>query len=255
VKRAFGIILAVMVASACSGTSPGGALEGRTFLSMRVTDDGAERPLVPGTQIRLGFLDGNLSASAGCNLMSGTYRVQDGMLVATITAMTEMGCDDARFNQDDWLATLLGSKPGIELSGNDLVLRAGRTAVALLDRSVADPDLPLVGPTWKVVSILAGGTASSVPNDIVATMKFAADGRVDVQTGCNSGGGHVAASGSQLQFGPLALTKRACLDPAATAMEEAMVAVVGAGSVDYRIEAGTLTLEAGGRGLQLRGES
>jgi heat shock protein HslJ len=251
-KRAFVILLTLVSVSAFGAASTGGSLEGRTFLSTRVTDNGADRPLAPGTQIRLAFQGANLSASAGCNLMSGTYRVQDRVLVATITAMTEMGCDDARFKQDDWLAAFLGSRPALELTGNDLVLRAGGTAIALLDRTVSDPDLPLVGPTWRVVSIVAG-TAASAPNGVVATLTFTADGHVNVRTGCNSGGAPYAAAGSQLQIGPLALTKRACMDPAATALETAIVAVVGAGTVDYKIEASTLTLTAGGRALGLSG--
>jgi heat shock protein HslJ len=252
-KRAFVILLTLVIVSACGAASTGGSLEGRTFLSTRVTDNGADRPLAPGTQIRLAFQGPNLSASAGCNLMSGTYRVQDRVLVATITAMTEMGCDDARFKQDDWLAAFLGSGPTLELTGNDLVLHAGGTAIALLDRTVADPDLPLVGPTWRVVSIVAGETAASVPDGVVATLTFTPDGRVNVRTGCNSGGAPYTTAGSQLQIGPLALTKRACIDPAATTLETAIVAVVGAGTVDYKIEASTLTLTAGGRGLGLSG--
>ena len=248
------IVLTLMIASAC-GSPPGSSVDGRTFLSTRVTDNGADRPLAPGTRIRLRFEAGTLSASAGCNLMSGSYRVQDRVLVATITQTTEMGCDDVRFKQDDWLAGFLGAKPIVELTGNDLVLRAGPTVITLLDRTLADPDLPLVGPTWTVVSVLAGSTASSVPAGAVATLTFTGDGRVDVKTGCNSGSGPYIATPSQLQFGPLALTKRACIDPAATALEAAIVAVIGSGTVDYRIEASTLTLEAGGRGLGLSGAS
>jgi heat shock protein HslJ len=257
VKRAIVILLLAAALWACAGASNSNAapLTGRTFLSTRVTDGGVDRPLAPGTQIRLSFRAADLSASAGCNIMSGTYRVADGILDTATGAMTAMGCDDARFKQDDWLAAFLGSKPTMQLSGNDLVLRSGEVSVTLVDRVIAEPDLDLVGPTWTLSSIRAGGTVSSVPGGASATMRFGADGRVFVQTGCNSGAGTYTAAGGKLQIGSLALTKRACIDGGATATETAIVALVNEGSLDYRIEASTLDLGAGDRGLQLHGES
>ena len=50
---------------------------------------------------------------------------------------------------------------------------------------------------------------SSVPAGVVAALTFSA-GRVDVEAGCNRGGGAVSATDATLTFGPIALTKMAC---------------------------------------------
>jgi heat shock protein HslJ len=109
--------------SAASPSAPGAAaptVDGRTYLSTGI--QGAT--LVPGTRVTLSFKDGNLNASGGCNSMSGPYTITGGHLSATRMAMTEMGCDQPRMRQDDWLARLLGDAT-ITLAGDNLTLDAG----------------------------------------------------------------------------------------------------------------------------------
>jgi heat shock protein HslJ len=248
-----GIVLLALLVTAC-GDAAGALqpLDGRTFLSVSVTKGGVNQPLVPGTQIRLNFKDGQIGLSAGCNIIGGTYRLAGARLVVDAAGMTEMGCDDARHAQDDWLATFMSSRPTIRLTGNELVLDDGATVITLADRRVVDPDLGLVGPTWTVDSIISGQAVSSIPDGVVATLQFAADGSVRVNTSCNTGTSQVEVAGGTIRFGPIALTKKAC-PGAAGEMEAAVLAVLRSEQVGYKIEARTLTLTAGDRGLQLRG--
>jgi len=46
-------------------------LWGRTFLSTAVTEGDQDRPLVPGTRLRVTFEDGFVRADAGCNHLTG----------------------------------------------------------------------------------------------------------------------------------------------------------------------------------------
>lgn len=246
------IVLAVLVLSACTTDVTAGRLDGRQFLSTTVAEAGADRPLVAGTRVRLGFEEGRLTASAGCNTMGGTFRIEDGRLLTADAAMTEIGCDPPRHAQDDWLFAFLGSRPTIRLTGNDLVLERGTTVMRLLDREVAEPDLPLVGTLWTVDSIVVGEVVSSVPAGAVATMVFSGDGFVAFTTGCNEGGARVVVEPDRLRLSEVTVTDRACPGPAG-ALEAAVLAVLGTDPLDYRIEAGTLTLAAGDRGLGLRG--
>lgn len=225
------------------------ALDGRQFLSVNVTDGGVVHPLVPGTVIRLTFQDGQLGASAGCNSMGGTYSIVDGKLIFHGGGMTEMGCDPARHDQDDWLVAILGSEPTITLNGNTLVLASGAITITLADREVVEPDQHLVGPTWTLSSIITGDAVSSVPAGVTATMKFNADGSVDIQPGCNSGGGTYAVQGDAIAFSNLVTTEMACLGPGMD-VEAAVLAVLSAGSITWAIDAGSLTLMAGDHGLQ-----
>jgi heat shock protein HslJ len=244
------IFAAVIAGCTLAGTPP--ALDGRSFLSTSVTEGGEDRPLVAGTRIRLAFQGGNIGASAGCNTMSGAYRVVDGRLVVEGSGTTEIGCDPERHAQDDWLFGFLGARPTVRLAGNDLTLEAGDTIVRLLDREVAEPDLPLVGPTWTLDSIMVMDTVSSVPGGVVATLSFTPDGTVAIASGCNSGGGRVEVGAGVLRFSELVQTDMAC--PGARGeVEAAMMAVLGAREVAYSIDASTLTLTAGDRGLSFRG--
>jgi heat shock protein HslJ len=166
--------------------------------------------------------------------------------------MTEMGCDQPRHDQDDWVFGFLGSKPMVALAGNDLTLTAGDVVIRLLDREIADPDLPLVGPTWTVNSIVTGDAVSSIPDGVVATLTFSGDGRVAVASGCNQGGGSYAVEGGRIRFAEIVLTKMAC-DGARGQMEAAVLAVLQADNLTYAIDAGSLTLQAGAQGLVLAG--
>lgn len=249
-------VLTVLLALALSLTgcvaSPAAPLlDGREFLSISVTEQGAVRQLVPGTLITIRFADGQLSASAGCNIMGGAYRIEGERLRVDAASVTEIGCDPARHAQDDWLFAFLGSAPTFRLTGNDLVLESGGTIIRLLDRKVAEPDLPLVGPTWTVVSIISGDAVSSVPEGVVASLEFQADGRVRIATGCNDGGARVTVESGSLRFGEITLTKRAC-PGAAGQVEAAFLAVLRADVIAFRIDGQVLDLRAGERGLQLQ---
>ncbi|HVL53689.1 MAG TPA: META domain-containing protein [Vitreimonas sp.] len=253
--RALLILTLALSSAACTTLAgPGGAqsLAGRTFLSASVTEGGAERPLAPGTQIRLNFGDdGNLGVNAGCNHIGATWRIAGGVLQVEGGQMTEMGCDPARHAQDDWVIAFLTANPGAMLDGSDLLLTVGDTVMRLTDREVADPDRPLVGPLWTVDTLIDGDTAASIAGDVEATLQFAADGNVLVSTGCNSGTTTVTEANGTLRFGPIALTKRACDGPAGD-MERAVLAVLQADTIAWTVDANALSLQAAGRGLVLR---
>jgi heat shock protein HslJ len=226
-------------------------LAGRTFLSVAITDGGADRPLVQGTRIRLDLRETDLTASAGCNTMGGQYRIDGGRLIVDQLATTDMGCPAALGAQDTWLAELLGSQPTIALDGNDLTLTSGSIILRMQDRRVAEPDRALVGPLWTVDSIISGDAVSSIPNGATATIMFASDGTLTVFTGCNQGGATWTQAAGAIEVRDLVLTKKACAG-SGRPLEAAVVAVLRAGTVGVTIEADVLTLQAGSSGLQLR---
>jgi heat shock protein HslJ len=249
--------LTVALVTACSLLPGGGspALAGREFLSTSVTVGGVEQPLVDGTRLRLSFDDADmLAAHAGCNHFGARYLVEGGVLAITGGAMTEMACEPPLMEQDDWIFAFLGAQPLIRLEGDELVLEDGETVITLLDREVADPDLPLIGPVWTVTAVIDGDAVSSVPEDVRATLVFTDDGQVMVTTGCNSGNGDVEIRSTTILFGDLALTRMACDGPAGD-MEQAMLTVLSADVVGYEIEARILDLSIAGFGLQLTGSA
>lgn len=252
-------ILPALLLSACTGAgggptpgSPGDSsdgsgrqgLEGRTFLATAAVG----RSLVPGSIVRLSFAAGQLGASGGCNSIGGAYTIDGDRLIAGQMAMTEMACEPALMAQDAWLAGLLDGAT-IALAGDTLTLAKDGARLSLLDREVADPDRPLVGTRWIVDGLVSADAVSSVPVGVTAALTFS-EGRVEVEAGCNRGGGAVTVTDTTLAFGLIGLTKMAC-EGGAMEVERAVSAVL-TGEVGYEIEAETLTLDAGPFGLMLR---
>ena len=236
-------------ASTQPSTSPSTGLDGRQFVSVTVEKNGALQPLVPGTRIRLTFTGGNLSATVGCNTMSGDYSLSGDKLVVGELATTEMGCQPDLQAQDTWLAGLLTAHPQFALQGSNLILASGTTVVTLLDRAVAEPDQPLVGITWGLTSIIDGDIASSVPEGASATILFTADGQVQFDSGCNAGGGQYTVDGDSLHFAQIVSTTMACPDPRGS-VESAVRAVLDGDPIKFSIDGTTLTLSVGDKSLQ-----
>jgi heat shock protein HslJ len=228
---------------ATSTPSDAESLDGRTFLSTATTGF----DLVEGTRVRIQFVDGRFSASAGCNILGATYLLDDGALrVDGGIEMTEMGCESALMTQDSRLADLLGSSPTVTLDGDTLTIASSWASITLLDRRVAEPDRPLADTLWQLTTLIDGDSASSVPNGSYATLQLA-DGRLLVATGCNTGSATATVTGGTLVLGPLMLTRKACSDELMR-LESSVVAVLD-GTITFTIEADSLTLTRGDLGL------
>lgn len=131
---------------------------GKTYLSVAVREGDRERALVPGTRIRVQIRkDGVLIAQVGCNTLSGGIALDDGVLRCERAIETQMGCGPELERQDDWLWDFLVHEPAWTVDGDTLTLTNGGTTIVLLDRRLAETDLPLDGTTWIVVSVLGGG--------------------------------------------------------------------------------------------------
>ena len=96
------------------------------------------------------------------------------MLVVPAMAQTQMACDPAALmDQDTWLGSVLTSRPTLTLDDDTLTISAQGATVTLLDREVADPDLPLEGTVWTVDTLVtarrrlvaAGRGARADPDD------------------------------------------------------------------------------------------
>jgi heat shock protein HslJ len=246
------VLLLPMLAGGCGGDGAGGPGNGwpsdRTFWSTAVTGP----TLVPGTRIELRFFDdGRVSAQAGCNHLGGNGSIEDGALVVSDFSTTEMGCDEPRHSQDQWLSAFLTRKPLFVLNGDQLVLNGGEIKIEMIDRKVADPDRSLYGVRWELESILSKDTASSVPAGAAAHVEFTQAGRVTASAGCNSIGGGAEASGDKIAFSDLETTLIGCPEPQRTV--ETVLLRVLKDKVTFKIDGQTLTLtHPSGDGLQFR---
>ena len=221
------------------------ALAGRTFLSDAVEGF----TLVDGTQVSVTFDGSNIGAVAGCNQLSSTWSVEGDVLVVGPMAQTEMACEPATLmDQDTWLASVLTSRPTITLDGDTLTIGADGSTVTLVDAAATRVAVPLEGTTWVVDTLTSGDLATSIPAGATApTLRFE-DGSVAVDTGCNTGSGTARVLGDTVTFGPIAMTRMACTDPVATAVEPQVLAVLR-GTATTAIEGDVLTLRTGTDGL------
>jgi heat shock protein HslJ len=248
----------LVVAVGCGGTSnsaqpgtrtpPKVGVVGHTYLSTAVSG----HTLVRGTRITLTFDDKTLSANAGCNSLSGSYRVDGDRLVADQLGGTDMGCDPPRHAQDEWVAQLLQSKPVLAGGADTITLRSGTTTLTLRDREVVHPDKPLLGTTWVVDTIIEHDVASSVPAGTPSTILLPSRTRIEVYDGCNRTSGAVEVGDRSLTVVDLPESVRTnCQGPAGV-----VFASVLRGTVQFTIEGDRLTLTGPqGRGFGLHAQA
>lgn len=248
-----------------AGTSGGGGgaptaddLDGRAFL---VTSWTAPISLDAGS-VRISFSAGEVSFNAGCNTHTGAYRLDGDRLVVDTMMSTMMGCDPELHARDEYLAGLLQGgelvqQPVVDLDGDVLVLANDQARIELLDEQVAVPDVPLVGTTWTLTTIITGtgpdGVASSVPADVEPpTLTLVEDGTVALFDGCLASTTTVEVGATALRFGPVVPTDQVC-DSSVELMGvlDAVHAVIEEGETAYELDGDALTLTRGDRGLVL----
>jgi heat shock protein HslJ len=250
------LALAGLTLTACGSDDSSGSgsdsvtaadLSDRGFTSTDVTG----HELVDGSEITMNFLDDAVSVNAGCNTMNGGFEITDGNFTVGQLAMTMMACADPLMAQDTWLSEFLASSPAITLDGATLTLTGDDATITLAEIEPA----ALVGTTWTVNGTVANDAVSSVPMDSTASITISDDGTVAVDTGCNTGSGSVEVADGTLTFGPIATTKRACIDEL-NALEASVLAVLQ-GDVSYEISGDTMSLRSadGAIGLELTTQS
>lgn len=226
--------------TAPSGNAPGSDISGQVFLSRAVTEQGRPRQLVDGTRIRLKVTEkGELRVQAGCNHMSGPVDTGGARLSTPGLSVTDMGCDKARHDQDQWLSGVLSSKPEWKYDGTTLTLRSGTTEILFAAKQPAT----LEGTTWVADTIIDKDVARPLPTPAWITFT---DGTVSAGDGCNSAQGQYQATPEKITFREVASTLAGC-------PQAGEVLPVLDGDVPYRIQDETLTLtRPSGHGLQLK---
>jgi heat shock protein HslJ len=145
------------------------------------------------------------------------------------------------------------SSPTIALDGDTLIVGDDTTGMVLKERT----NLPLEGTVWQLEELVSTSAVSAVAAGIAGLTIDAAGTQVQVAAGCNTGSGSVTvepaddASTGTIDFGPLAMTMKACPEDAMSV--EAQVLTILDGPVDYSIDGSTLTLTKGDAGLLFKG--
>jgi heat shock protein HslJ len=234
------------------------ALSRREFVSEAVHG----RTLVPETKVRMSF-DREFQASAGCNGGSARFSVHDGTLVFEndTLSVTETGCehpDDpawapAVYAQEDWFFDFLVSHPTIELDEPRLTVAGDEATIVMLDRTIAEPDLPLRGTDWTLAFYIVGDWVSEAvafdeAGELVAwpetILRLADDGSFTVEGGCPTASGTYVEHGGSLALSAVSMRFEEC--PPEPAIIDAAMSVLADGTT--RLERSSRTMLALTRG-------
>jgi heat shock protein HslJ len=106
----------------------------------------------------------------------------------------------------------------------------------------------LAGSEWRLVE-LNGRAPITGPGGETPTLRFEASGpRASGNGGCNQFNGPYTQTGASLHFGPMASTRRACLNEAATRQETEYLEALHA-TTRISVADGRLSLYAGERAV------
>lgn len=216
-----------------------------TYVADSVTVDGADHPLVPGSQIVLTVDGESVHLNAGCNGMSGGATWTSGSLTVGNLAMTQMGCEQPLMDQDTWLAEVFSGKLEVASGDDGFTVTKDDTVIAFVEQQPA-VDAPLQDTLWTLESIGSGGgddsAVSSVPGKVTSTLKIS-EGRIHLSPGCNQMNGRVEVTDSTITTDKLASTRMACADERGD-VEREVALIFDSGPLDYVIEGDALTLTA-----------
>ena len=131
-----------------------------------------------------------------------------------------MACEPPLMDAQDAYTAALRAAETAEVDGDTLVLSGADDTT--LTFTAVDPTEQVLGD-WDVVEVAKPDAIVSVREGTAPTLTFAADGSMAVDTSCNTGGGPYEVDGESITIGPVAVTERACLDPAGVMRQEARI--------------------------------
>jgi heat shock protein HslJ len=243
------VLLSVLALAACGSSSTSGSaaepaaeLAGTSWvLASYAGADGAAAPAkAAGNQGSLAFgTDGTFTGSTGCNRMGGTYTQDGSALTLQLGPMTLMACMGPVARQEEAIVAALPEVASFT-AGDTLVLMSGDGSTLM----TYTPGLTsLVGTSWQATGINNGKEAVvSMAGVEKVTAAFGTDGQLSGSGGCNTYSGTYEVSAPDvLVIGPIAATEMACLEDAATQIEQEYFAALDTVTT-YQIDVDRLTL-------------
>jgi heat shock protein HslJ len=158
---------------------------------------------------------GRVSGADGCNRFTGSVTMKDDTLTFGRMAATQMACVDGD-DTERLFREALGATVRWKIAGDRMEFfnQAGTRVAAFEARNQTPPAAAsrLEGTSWQLVRFQRGdGTVRAPDERSRYTIAFAAKGQLTARIDCNRGRGSWKSSGtSQIEFGPLALTRAQC---------------------------------------------
>ena len=211
-------------------------------------DDTRKTPDDPNKYLLEFLPEGNVSITADCNQVTGTYTTDGNKLTITPGASTLAACPPGSMG-DEYVRQLSTVSSYLFNYGNlilEFKLDSGTMSFA--------PSAPagLAGTAWKVMNYNNGNQAVvSLITGSEITLNFGADGQVSGSAGCNRYTGTYQAEGETLKVGQLVSTMMACPSPKGVMEQEAKYLAALQKAATYKIEGNTLTIRDAGGAMQV----
>ena len=227
-----------LAACVSAGSQAEGEITGKVWVLDRL--NGAAP--VPNTIITAEFTeDGQVGGSAGCNSYSGPYTVSGSSIeFKQPMASTMMACEEPVMEQETAYFQVLAAAKSFAVKGDQLTLNdAGGKALATYKAQSQSLD----GTSWQVISYNNGNQAvTSVLAGTELTAIFGTDGNLSGSSGCNTYVGSYKVDGYKITIGPLASTKKFCIDPAGVMDQESQFLAALQSAAAYKMEGNRLEL-------------
>jgi heat shock protein HslJ len=155
---------------------------------------------------------GRVSGSDGCNRVAGGYLLKGDAITFSQILGTQMACVNAGDTERPF-RDALQSAMRLTRAGDRLELYdAAGKRLAAFRAAASSVSGGLDGTSWQLVKFQGSDDRTLTPDDGAKyTIEFGGDGRLTARIDCNRGRGTwKAADASQLQLGPLALTRALC---------------------------------------------
>jgi heat shock protein HslJ len=176
-------------------------------------------PPEPTRETHLQFDAGRVSGSDGCNLLTGSYHLNGDRITFSQMAGTQMACINTG-GTEDLFRDVLKRASRLTVTGDRLELfDAAGTRLAAFSAASPPSDsgsatglTGFAGTSWQLVKFQSMDDSVLKPDDRSKyTIEFQGDGRLVARIDCNRGIGTWTSAGqSQIEFGPLALTRAQC---------------------------------------------
>ena len=244
-----GSVVGALVMTACSGddstSSPASTNASATSATPLeatnwvLTDQDSLGTPLDGVAVSAVFAADQISGSSGCNRYFGPYTVRGStMTIGPNLGGTQIACvGPADAVERAYLARIV-QVTSYAIDGKTLTLSRSGKPLLVYQASVGADAL---AGGWNATSFYTGHAIESTVASSALTLEFA-DGRTSGNTGCNTFSGDYKLSGPDgIKIGPLATTRRACIDPAISTQEHQYTAALELATA-YQVTGDQLTL-------------
>jgi heat shock protein HslJ len=228
-KRLPWALIGVLVVAACATPTPqpSPAEPALADTSWVVTTIEAT-PTLTAKQPTIAFNSTRFSGSTGCNSFGGNFTQNGAEMTLSAATVTQMAClDTALMTQESRLLTAVTQVASVAptSTGADLLDQDRRILLSLTAAPPTPAPKPLLATTWTLTGLRSGTTASSVVAGSTVTITLAKGNYTG--KACNTFGGDVTTSGSQITFHAPHSTKMACRSAELTAQESTVLGMLG----------------------------